>query len=92
MATYKVWLTVKDSNGNTKEIDGGTIDVDLGKLTPDELNQIEEALPLNEYLKKAEAKQELDKDFATDEELTDATENTIKYSDFKLRQEDGGSN
>lgn len=29
MATYKVWLTVKDSYGNDKEIDGGVIDVNL---------------------------------------------------------------
>lgn len=31
MATYKVWLTIKDSYGNTKEIDGGNIDINLGK-------------------------------------------------------------
>lgn len=29
MATYKVWLTVKDSYGNIKEVEGGTINVDL---------------------------------------------------------------
>lgn len=29
MATYKVWLTVKDSYGNTKELDGGNINIDL---------------------------------------------------------------
>lgn len=42
MATYKVWLTVKDSYGNTKEIDGGTINVDLATLTPDEISQLGE--------------------------------------------------
>lgn len=31
MATYKVWLTVKDSFGNTKELDGGNIDINLGE-------------------------------------------------------------
>jgi hypothetical protein len=31
MAKYKVWLTVKDSYGNTKELDGGNIDLDLDK-------------------------------------------------------------
>jgi hypothetical protein len=87
-----VWLTVKDSNGSTKEIDGGNINVDLGSLSQDELNQIEEALPLNDYLRKDEVMQELDKDFATDKELNAATENTIKYADFKLRQEEGGNN
>jgi hypothetical protein len=30
-ATYKVWLTVKDSYGNTKELDGGNIDINLEK-------------------------------------------------------------
>lgn len=31
MAKYKVWLTVKDSYGNTKELDGGNIDINLGQ-------------------------------------------------------------
>ena len=31
MAKYKVWLTVKDSYGNTKELDGGFIYIDLDK-------------------------------------------------------------
>jgi hypothetical protein len=30
-AKYKVWLTVKDSYGNTKELDGGNVDINLGK-------------------------------------------------------------
>lgn len=29
MAKYKVWLTVKDSYGNTKKLDGGNIDINL---------------------------------------------------------------
>lgn len=29
MAKYKVWLTVKDRYGNTKELDGGNIDINL---------------------------------------------------------------
>ena len=29
MAKYKVWLTVKDSYGNTKELDGGNININL---------------------------------------------------------------
>ena len=28
-AKYKVWLTVKDSYGNTKELDGGNVDINL---------------------------------------------------------------
>jgi hypothetical protein len=31
MAKYKVWLTVKDSYGNTKELDGGNVDINLDK-------------------------------------------------------------
>ena len=31
MAKYKVWLTVKDSYGNTKELDGGNVDINLNK-------------------------------------------------------------
>ena len=31
MAKYKVWLTVKDNYGNTKELDGGNIDINLNE-------------------------------------------------------------
>jgi hypothetical protein len=73
---YKVWLTVKDSYGNLKELDGGTIGVDLNAEV---LNQIEEALPLENYLKKT------DVDYlATDIEVQEEVNNvrSIKYSDF----------
>lgn len=94
MATYKVWLTVKDSYGNTKEVDGGTINVDLSTLTPDEVTQIEEALPLEEYLRKDEAVKELDPHFATEAEVGHAVEHNeaIKYSDFELLPEEGSDN
>ena len=73
MATYKVWLTVKDSYGNTKEIEGGTINVDLfDKLTQEDLAKIDEK-------------------FATDAELAQATHNTLKYADFELRGDEGGT-
>ena len=42
MATYKVWLTVKDRYGKTKELDGGCIDVDLNKVTEDVKDHFEE--------------------------------------------------
>lgn len=73
---YKVWLTVKDSYGNLKELDGGTIGVDLNA---DVLNQIEEALPLENYLKKTEVDY-----LATDVEVQEEVNNvrSIKYSDF----------
>lgn len=88
MATYKVWLTVKDSYGNTKEVEGGTINVDLATLTPDELNQIEEALPLEDYIKRENLDTELEH-YATDLEVEHAVEHSdaIKYSDFELKPE-----
>lgn len=88
MATYKVWLTVKDSYGNTKEVEGGTINVDLATLTPDELNQIEEALPLEDYIKRENLDTELEH-YATDAEVEHAVEHSdaIKYSDFELKPE-----
>ena len=73
---YKVWLTVKDSYGNLKELDGGTIGVDLNA---DILDQIEEALPLEDYLKKSETDY-----LATDTEVQEEVKQvkSIKYSDF----------
>lgn len=87
MATYKVWLTVKDSYGNTKEVDGGTINVDLATLTPDEVNQIEDALPLEDYLKKSEVETELDH-YATDKEVEHKIQHNdaIRYGDFELTE------
>ena len=84
MAKYKVWLTVKDSYGNTKEIDGGAISVDFADLSQEDISQIEEVLPLENYLKKSETDY-----LATDKEVNDvvvdATANTVKYSGFKFR-------
>lgn len=85
MATYKVWLTVKDSYGNIKEIPGDEIHVDLATLTPDEVTQIEEALPLEDYLRKDEMVEELDPHFAKDEAVEDAVKQTVKYSGFKFK-------
>lgn len=89
MAKYKVWLTVKDSFGNTKEIDGGTIDVNLSALSPEEIDHIEEALPLEDYIKRENLDIELDA-YATDREVEHAVDNTdsIKYSDFELQGND----
>lgn len=85
MATYKVWLTVKDSYGNTKEVDGGTINVDLEGLTQEDISQIEEALPLEEYIKKSEADY-----LATDIEVEQTVKQnkSINYSELNLRPED----
>ena len=76
---YKVWLTVKDSYGNVKELDGGTIGVDLDQ---EALSQIEEALPLEDYLKKSEIDY-LATDLEVQEEINKV--DSIKYSDFSSK-------
>ena len=91
MATYKVWLTVKDSYGNIKEIDGGNLNINMSELTAEDLINIETALPLEQYIKKDEAVTELDPKFATDAELATATQNTLKYADFELQPAEGGT-
>lgn len=37
MAKYKVWVTVKDSYGNTKELDGGNVDINLDEEDVDNI-------------------------------------------------------
>lgn len=91
MAAYKVWLTVKDSYGNIKEIDGGSINVDFAELSKEDLDKIENSLTLDNYIKKTEAVDELNPQFATDEELAQATSNTLKYADFELQPTEGGN-
>lgn len=92
MAIYKVWLTVKDSYGNTKKIDGGNINV---KLDETDITTIEQAISLSDYVKKGELSDvhdELDKTFATDTELEQQLDkNTVKYGGF-FDDTDGGSN
>ena len=91
MAAYKVWLTVKDSYGNTKEVDGGTIELALEGISKDDITQIGNALPFDEYVRKDDAKDVLDPIFATDAELEEKTEevstaveekDSIKYLGF----------
>ena len=86
MAKYKVWLTVKDRYGNTKELPAGDIDVDFADLTQEDLDKIEGALPLDNYMKKDESDY-----LATDEEVSEATANTVKYSSFKFRNNTEGA-
>lgn len=84
MAVYKVILTVKDGYGKVKEIDAGNIDVNF-ELGEEELSSIEKALPLESYLKKADIETEL-KEYATDAEVTQATQNTVKYGAFEFKE------
>ena len=46
MATYKVWLTVKDRYGHVKELDGGNIHIQQNNLTEEDLNEIKDTLPV----------------------------------------------
>jgi hypothetical protein len=46
MAKYKVILTVKDRYGTTKELEGGTIEVDNNGVTEDELAEIKNNIPV----------------------------------------------
>ncbi len=70
MAFYKVWLTVRDRYGNTKEVEGGNIKVDteFDALSKETLDLIEGALPFNDYIKRESLDAELEK-YATDEEV-----------------------
>ena len=56
MAKYNVLLTVKDRYGNIKKLPSGVIDVGLDGLTDKDMKDIEEALPLEEYVTKEELK------------------------------------
>ena len=74
MATYKVWLTVKDSYGNTRELDGGNININLSGLSNEDIDQM--AKKLDPY-------------FTTNREVEHVVEHSdlIKYSDLDLKPE-----
>ena len=76
MATYKVWLTVKDSYGNTKEVDGGMINVNLAEMSNTEVQQVAD---------------KLDPYFTTDTEVATVVDNkthdTMKYSELKMKED-----
>jgi hypothetical protein len=71
MATYKIWLTVKDRYGTLKEIDGGVVNVGLDKLTADEINVLD-----NRYATDAELAA-----------AVESSNDTIRYSSFELADE-----
>ena len=61
---------------------------ELSSYSQEELNQIEEALPLEDYIKRENLDVELEH-YATDVEVEHAVEHSdaIKYSDFELKPE-----
>lgn len=85
MANYKVWLTVKDRYGATKEIDSGTISINQDKLTDEDLKEIKDSIPVyvpdvnNDILKytltRGETAEQLEFDIDKSNEW-DATDNT----------------
>lgn len=87
MPKYKLILTVQDSFGMTKEIEAGIVDAAEYELTEAELKHIEEALPLEDYIKKEEIPEEFD-EYATDKEVYDAVKQTVKYGGFKFKGAD----
>jgi hypothetical protein len=82
MPKYKLILTVQDSFGMTKEIEAGIVEAAGYELTEDELNNVVERLPLDNYVQKTELPEEL----ATDAELEEAVRPTVKYGGFKFRE------
>ena len=74
MATYKVWLAVKDSYGNTRELDGGNININFSGLSNEDIDQM--AKKLDPY-------------FTTDREVEHVVEHSdlIKYSDLDIKPE-----
>jgi hypothetical protein len=71
MSKYKILLTVKDSTGRQKEINAGTVNINLADLAESDLEKLV---------------QKLDPYLATDTEVATAVDNksTIKYSDFDI--------
>ncbi len=48
MAKYKVWLTVKDRYGSTKELDAGVVTVGITELTDTEVDVLDKHFATNE--------------------------------------------
>ena len=73
MVTYKVWLTVKDSYGNIKEIDGGNIEIGLGALSVSEIEALDK-----HFATDVEVTQTVEQ-----------SNETIRYSGFEFNDEEG---
>ena len=82
MATYKVWLTVKDSYGNIKEVEGGTINVDLSEVTPDEVSTMGQALLDSSVLEPLATDQEVET------AISEKVHESLLYSDFLLQEDE----
>jgi hypothetical protein len=44
MAKYKLWLTIKNNDGSTKEICAGDVDLSLDNLTDEQAKQLADRL------------------------------------------------
>ena len=68
MATYKVWLTVKDRYGSIKKLDGGNINIDLDTVDEDEVKAFDEHFATDTELVEA----------------TETSPETIRYAGFEI--------
>lgn len=85
MPRYKLFLTVQDSFGKTKEVEAGIVDAVEYELTEVELERIAEALQIKEFLNKAEFTEKLDDRlncYAKKEEIPDIS-NLITMQDVE---------
>ena len=72
MATYKVWLTVKDSYGNIKEIDGGNIEIGLDSLDTREIEALDKHFATDVEMN----------------QTVENSNETIRYSGFEFSNEE----
>ena len=89
MAKYNVVFTIKDKYGKDKEVEGGTVEIAIPTFTTEEIKYIEEVLPLEDYLHKAEVDTELDY-LATDEEvkaIVKEIKGSLSYDDFEFEED-----
>lgn len=83
MATYKIILTIKDNYGKEKEVEGGVVNIDLTNLSTAEVNNIVDALQLDDYATDIELESAI-KGLPGFEPSTDS----IKYNSFNTPTEE----
>ena len=90
MAKYKLIFTVRDNYGKEKDIEGGTIDVDLNELNSTEISAVSKALDLDAYA----TDQELSEAITEERRRAEASESDLsnridKYDDYFGADDEG---
>lgn len=90
MAKYKLIFTVRDKYGKEKEIDGGTVDMDLNELNSTEISVVSKALDLDTYA----TDQELSETVTEERRRAEASESNLsnriaKYDDYFGANDEG---